>query len=921
MGSLKNILVSALPLVAAVISPLLGLTGIAAALFVGGAAVAGSMLTSIENSSENPLEMHINTRTTQRIVPVIYGERKVGGNDVFIGMTGEGSDDMWIVQALSEGICEGIGNGDAGDKRIFIDGMKLSDKKTKASGEPPMDELVTWWVHNGNPNQSSPSSEKTTGGNYTVNKELNKDIKEFTDRMPYTCYIVFKIKYNNKVFSGIPTREIVLKGIKPKNVFSGGSSYSNNPVVILYDYISNSRYGLGWEDSVLDLNKSWKKAYQYCNGKWEISFVIGQKVKAIHIIENILKYFRGELVWDSSLGKLKLLYKDTPLTPILSIDDSDIAQDGLGHALISVNQPTINNSPRGAIVKYIDKSDGWVVDDIPFGEEDGKILDLDLTGFADKTMALSMTKYLVERMQDTRSYSVTLRPNNIALEVGDIVSFSSTEIGMAKQTMRIIKSDISPDLMSNVVMISERESIYDDVYLPLDFKVYDTGVADPDLPPGPVREVNFRESSRVDRNRTCFDLEVYFESPNINIVYYKYTKISIVVLEHGETFFDRFKKPVHEVYFDEFISTRENKFVINNVSVDDTYYIRFRTVNDRNVMQPIYVEKELDKWQQALVISYDIKGYETLPLCPGPLSANVSVFSTIALFALAPTITTDIVEYEFRLGASEHSSWEDSIYLITQPRPAVSYTGVKPGTHLFMVNSVRDDGVYGGCTSNPPRVAVDMERPAPFHKVIQFMDINHEHVEGPAVSFSYQDMADTSATTNTIFVGESFAVGSPTVSGGSVGECHYETKWMRLDNRIDESHESPITGIYLNCYILLDYEAPAVIDRWNEFAPTTNTTWADAASNLSEDIETMDWDFSNAGDGRAAKVNLRLKYSSNSSGTPSVSLGQMELLSGTVRGDGQLYVKLIYDLIDNEMKNNTYSLTINQSAVVLERRL
>jgi hypothetical protein len=84
-----------------------------------------------------------------------------------------------------------------------------------------------------------------------------------------------------------------------------------------------------------------------------------------------------------------------------------------------------------------------------------------------------------------------------------------------------------------------------------------------------------------------------------------------------------------------------------------------------------------------------VTGYTTVPESLSSLAAIVNA-NTINLYA-EKVGDPDVELYEFRLG----SAWTSAIFLAAYRSPNLSLSGVKPGSHTFMANTLGNNGQYG----------------------------------------------------------------------------------------------------------------------------------------------------------------------------------------------------------------------------------
>lgn len=671
LGGIAKLAVTAAAVVAA---GAVGLGPIATALVMGGAALAGSFIASellpsgdVVNSADS---IRYNSRTTQKVIPVLYGERLIGSNDVFIEFIKDGAtkkSNLWIVHAIAEGECDSIAQ-EGGNDLVYIDGKLVSEFEAG---------LIEYWFYNGTQTQ-------------TYNAELNAVFPDWTDTLRNTVYIVFKIQFDTDVFSTVPRREVVLKGLKIHDFRAPANpnAWSDNPVLALYDYLTNTRYGLGWDPSIIDI-PTWIAAANYCDlivpargtKKWTINLGITSMMRAQSIIDSILGHFRGSLSWYD--GKLFMHYADLNYeTPVYEITDAQIMRSDDGKALVSVTQPSKHSSSSGVLVKYISKKNNWTSDDIHIGETVGQIKPVAFSGYTDRDLALEMGLYTLERDRLTRSYSLMLRPDMIQLDIGDVVNITSTELELSSQIARVVESDVATDGSVALSLISESIDLYDNIYDP-DVSVPYELEFDFTSPPGPVENVIIVEETYTYRLRTFVRLLVSFEEPSTGEGIYQTTQIELS------------DDDINYVYY----TTTQENFSIDPVNEGGTYYIRFRTVSIRGIKQ-----ENID----TVVEMHVVEGIrETEPADPLPLEVNVGEFAiNISSGALN---SDDVAGYEFRTG---NENWSKSLMLSRGHYAFLHIPIFRPGSHIGWVDSISTNNLYGG---TPSGLGFQVEDPLPFH--------------------------------------------------------------------------------------------------------------------------------------------------------------------------------------------------------------
>jgi len=598
-----------------------------------------------------------NTRSTKEPLRVLYGTLRVGGNDVYMGTSGSSNNILWVVQSLSEGECEGIVEKD-GEPQIFLGDKLISEYGSYAS--------YTFYAGTAAQN-ADPDLVAATQDQDVVDDR-------WSDPLRYTCYIVYKFVWDRNYFQGLPQRTVELKGRRIYDFRDGSTAYSTNPVLCLYDYITNSRYGRGKSASTIDI-PSWTSAADYCDSKgWSVNFLIKDE-HAKDVVDKLRMIFRGTLVWWD--GKYYLRYADlNEESTCLNLEDKHILRDAEGKAVISLSQPSKFGIHDGLRINYIDAEKSYNEDSILIGEEAGNIGNITLDGVTDRETAGKIGTYLLEREQLSRSVSGIFRDDAVRLEAHDLVTLKSTALSIPMQTMRVMDANIQQGGLIELTLMYEDLTLYNDVYdIQLD-DIYDSSLPDPNDPPPAVSNGSITEETYDYRLRTFVRLLVSFNQP-ADYTWFDHVEVYIKI-DDGE-------------YEHAFNATTD--FNIDPVEDGATYYIRLKAVS-------IWGVKQDDS--NDLILSHLVGGQTA---APSSLSALYAIVNANCINLYATKVSDPDVEvYEFRLG----SSWSGGIFLAALRAPNMSLYGVKPGAHTFWCNTLATNGEYG---ETPVSAAVTLLAP------------------------------------------------------------------------------------------------------------------------------------------------------------------------------------------------------------------
>lgn len=623
--------------------------------------VVGKIVMSLtaEKAPKSSLEdltrgLRANTRSTSVILPVIYGQMKIGGNDVFAEAQGTDNKVLWMVQNLAEGECEGIVQDEWSVDQIF-----LGDKLWNTFGGN-----VEYWFHSGSASQ-------------TVDSHLNSAIIKWTDCKHYTTYLVWKLTYNQDYFQNLPERMTLLKGRKLYDFRDESTSWSQNAVLALYDYMTNTRYGEGISSSKIDVT-SWTSAANYCDTRGlAINMIIKQQdMRADQVRENIMAAFRGHLIWYD--GKYYLRYSDLNYeSSVMTLEDKHILQDEDGRARINISEPSRYDYPDGMKVTFINADKNYTEDTVIIGDSLGVLEDTHLEVITDRETASNIGTYLLERKQLDRKIRGTFRDDALKLEPHDIVTFNSTALAISDQLMRVMDATIMPDGLIGLVLMYEQTTLYNDDYDYTSEGTFECDLPDPGDEPPNVANVSCTESTYDYRLRTFTRLEITFDPP---ANYAWFDRVAAwISLDAGSTW-----KYLYDVNTD---------FNVDNVEEGQQYQVKLQTVS-------IWGTKT--KFANAYLIDKTVQGKTSTPASVSDLSAIVNS-NCINLYSYKVS-DPDVELYEFRLG----TSWSGAIFLGAFRSPNLSLYGVKPGDHTFFVNSLANNGEYG---DTPRSTAVSLPEP------------------------------------------------------------------------------------------------------------------------------------------------------------------------------------------------------------------
>lgn len=358
------------------------------------------------------------TITEPQSKKIIYGRNKVDGTVVFIGTSGSGSRYLNLVVAFAGHECESI-------DQVYLDDRPLLTNGA-VSGE--FAGVVTYYQRLGASSQTYISQLETEVGTGVWNSD---------HKLNGICYAYMRILYSEDLFGNdAPAVSATIKGKKLYDPRNSTTSYSDNPALVISDFLMDSVGGFGSPASGIDTasvsvaandcdflvatkDTTTEKRYT-CNGVLDTSDSIGQNA------QKILDTMFGQL---SYLGGVFAVYSGNySLTSIVGFDDDFLS------ALVLDNR-NLRDSYNGAKGSYRTELLGWRDEEYPEyqlasgvtidGEE--RWLENDLQMVTSPSTAQRLSKIKVMRSRAVREVTFESKLSLFNVRSGDTISLSTAK--------------------------------------------------------------------------------------------------------------------------------------------------------------------------------------------------------------------------------------------------------------------------------------------------------------------------------------------------------------------------------------------------------------------------------------------------------------------------------------------------------------
>lgn len=283
---------------------------------------------------------------------------------------------------------------------------------------------------------------------------------EFT--YPNTALI--GVKFDSEYFSNIPNRTYDIKGLKikvPSNYnpetrqytgFWDGTfkiEWSDNPAWVLYDVVTNKRYGLGQRLGEFGADK-WAlyQVAQYCDqlvpdgfGGQEPRFTcnvwLTEQRSAYQVINDICSIFRAMPVWN---GQQLTVVMDRPADPVWTYTNDNVDESGFSYTF------SARKSRHNAIqVEYADKENSYekaieyVADDEEIRKNGLNVKKITAFGCTSRGQAHRTALWLLQTEKlETKTVTFTVGAEGLMHIPGDIIKVADTHYAGANIGGRVL---------------------------------------------------------------------------------------------------------------------------------------------------------------------------------------------------------------------------------------------------------------------------------------------------------------------------------------------------------------------------------------------------------------------------------------------------------------------------------------------------
>lgn len=401
----------------------------------------------------------LNKNSNIEPLPVLYGERRIGGTRVYLSSRnvsgGDKNEYLYIALALCEGEVQSIDD-------IEIDGNPITGMNTPGDR---FYNLLTIEKYLGTDTQTASPILKESSTAWTNDHRLQG-----------VAYIAIRLKYYYKSFSGVPEITAVVKGRKVYDPRTSTTGYSTNPALCIRDYLTSTRYGKGLASGFID-ETAFIQAADDCDDSvvfytgapsdkiFECNTLIDTEEEIFANLQSMLQGCRGFLPY--SQGKYGLVI-DKSSEPVFGFTTDTIVGG------IQIKGESKADKYNRVICRFINPAANWQEDtavyppagsaeEEAFLAEDGGTLlqgEFILDTITNYYAARDFARIFLRRSRNAMRVSFNASSEALQLSVADVVTVTHPTPGFAAKPFQVEEITLNYDGTCGVSLLEYDSTIY-----------------------------------------------------------------------------------------------------------------------------------------------------------------------------------------------------------------------------------------------------------------------------------------------------------------------------------------------------------------------------------------------------------------------------------------------------------------------------
>ena len=421
----------------------------------------------------------VNKQSNDANIPVIYGERLVGGTRVLIETSGTDNQYLYVALVMAEGEINDITEIRVDDKVVtfasdIADNTAVEVNSSDSNFYKDGESLIRLEPHFGTDDQSA--STLLSG---LSNWGSNHRLRGF-------CYLALRFKWNQDAWTSIPKVQAKIQG---KKVVSYNSSlvaqtaaFTTNPAWCILDYLTNTRYGKGLSTSEIDL-QSFYDASVVCETQvepysgasniniFDTNTALDTSRNIIDNLRDLIKGCRGYIPYTQ--GKYSLIIETTG-TASITLSEDDI----IGGYSLSV--PQKNERYNRVICSFINPDRNYQVDEVQFPpiddsglpsanqhatmktEDGGFLLEgrFQFPTITSQYQTEEMAEVILRRSRQALGLALNVTFKGYELNIGDIVNITHASLGFSAKPFRVLGMTFNQDYTVGLSLVEHQDAHY-----------------------------------------------------------------------------------------------------------------------------------------------------------------------------------------------------------------------------------------------------------------------------------------------------------------------------------------------------------------------------------------------------------------------------------------------------------------------------
>ena len=392
------------------------------------------------------------TREAAHSRKIVYGRARIGGNVVFLESTGSDNKYLWLVTVIAAHEIDAYEEVWFNDEKIWDGGSFVGTWGSYVN--------ITFYE----------------GDQTTANAQLVSASTKWTSdhKLLDTAYMVVKLTYDvDKFANGLPNISTVIRGKKVLNPANSTTAWSQNPALCVYDYLQDTKYGLGESASNI-LTSSVTAAATICDqtvslaaggtqARYTIDGVVDTAGSIKSNIDAMLGSMIGRLVF--SAGQFEI-YAGAYVSPTYLVDESVAVGD------ISIQTKQSRRSAyNGVKGVFLSEDDNYILADYPaqlsstFAAQDGDpiYLDMALPFTVNNIRAQRIAKLALFRSRQQEAITIPCNLSALRFKIGDNINVSNVRLGYSNKVFEVVGYNLdfsSGQIVVNVDAIETAASIW-----------------------------------------------------------------------------------------------------------------------------------------------------------------------------------------------------------------------------------------------------------------------------------------------------------------------------------------------------------------------------------------------------------------------------------------------------------------------------